>query len=62
MHGVQPGFVRKCLGYGYHEQRKKKKGYRPDQLRSCKVIPALECCQNVASGEAKQDITCLAMC
>lgn len=47
---------------GTMSREKKKKGYRPDQLRSCKVIPALECCQNVASGEAKQDITCLAMC
>lgn len=39
-----------------------KNWYRPGPLRSSKVIPASESCQNVASGQAKQDKTYVVVC
>lgn len=57
MHYVQPHWCGLWL-----PRAEKKKWYRQVQLMSSKMIPALESCQNVASGQAKRDKTCVVVC
>lgn len=56
-------FVCSLIWCGLWLPRAEKKNlYRPGQLMPSKMIPALESWQNVGSGQAKQDKTCVVVC